>query len=100
MGIERNHYRVYDPDSGELLAEGTVSECAEKLGMTIDRFRMAAFEYSHGKYYKYDILNVTGSKDDVKKHHAAAIKAWDKFMTPIREYYGIPVYKPDKEDME
>lgn len=23
-----------------------------------------------------------------------AIKAWDEFVTPIREFYGVPQYKP------
>lgn len=44
MGLNRSYngetihraavYRVYDPDSGELLAEGSTRQCAQQLGVT------------------------------------------------------------------
>ena len=94
MGVEYNVYRVYNPRNGKFIVEGTVSECADKLNMTTSRFRRAAYEFRQGKYSKLNIYDVTDEydKDEVKKQSdAAAIRAWDDFVTPIREYYGIPV---------
>ncbi len=93
MGAEINIYRVYNPRNGKFIVEGTVSDCAEKLGMTKDRFRRVAYEFRRGKYSKFNIYDVT---DEYKQcgnlsYYAAAVKKWDDFVTPIREYYGIPV---------
>lgn len=93
MGVELNVYRVYDPRNGKFIVEGTVSECADKLNMTNDRFRKAAFEFKNGRYRKLNIYDVTDeyNKADIQKKYSDVIKAWDDFVTPIRERYGIPV---------
>ena len=95
---EVNIYRVYDPRNGKFIVEGTVSECARKLGMTTDRFRRVAFDFKNGKYKKLNIYDVTGEKYNIKEKYSDVIKKWDDFVTPIRERYGIPVRRLEIEE--
>ena len=90
-------YRVYNP-KGKFLVEGTVAECAEKLGMTVSSFRDAAGKFREGRYKKYNIYDVTDEeRTDIRDSDRDVIKKWDDFVTPIRERFGIPVYKPPKK---
>lgn len=90
-------YRVYNP-KGKFLVEGDVFACAEKLGMTVKSFRDAAEKFAQGRYKKYNIYDVTDEKDcEIKASDRDAIKKWNDFVTPIRERFGIPVYKPPKK---
>lgn len=87
-------YRVYTP-RGKFLVEGTVEECAEKLGLTVRGFQDAARMFKRGRYKKYNIYDVT---DEIRERNRDVIKKWDDFVTPIRERFGVPVYRPGKGD--
>ena len=85
-------YRVYNPRNGKFIVEGTASKCADKLGMDIDRFRRVEWEFRKGKYKKLCIYDVTGEEEiGIRECDRDVIEAWDRFVTPIRERYGIPV---------
>ena len=86
-------YRVFNPINGKFIVEGTASDCAEKLNMTTERFRRVNYEFRQGKYGKLNIYDVTDEYEQEKLlgNYRAAIKKWDDFVTPIREYYGVPV---------
>jgi hypothetical protein len=83
--------------NGELLAEGTGKECAEKLGMTARSFSDAAQRFKEGRYNKYYIYNVTDEKrEEANESDRDVIKKWDDFVTPIRKHFGVPVWKGGK----
>ena len=87
-------YRVYNPTDGKFIVEGNVAECAEKLGMTEKSFWEAADKFMKGRYKKYNIYDVTDEKGcEIKACDRDIIKKWDDFVTPIREAFGVPVYK-------
>lgn len=89
-------YRVYN-QSGKYVVEGTDEECAKKLGITAKSFQRAAREFKRGGYKKYYIWDVSDEPENVdQKSERELIEAWDNFVTPIREKYGIPVYKREK----
>lgn len=86
-------YRVYSP-KGKFIVEGDAEKCADKLGIDMLSFERAAHKFRNGRYKKYRIYDVTDEYDEDelrRKTDADVIKAWDDFVTPIREYYGVPV---------
>lgn len=87
-------FRVYNPVDGRFIVEGTASECAKKLGITEKSFRWAAERFKKGDYKKYNIYDVSNEREStVRECDRDVIKAWDDFVTPIRERFGIPVYR-------
>lgn len=96
-------YEVYDIETDELVVKGTAKECAEKFGVTVRWWRDELVTHS-GKLYKGCRIEIIGGNNAVKKSKeteqglAKAIAAWDAFVTPIRERYGVPVYKGGKSD--
>lgn len=80
---------------GEVVARGTAEECAKQLGIAVKTFRNNF--HNQGKFVnsKWEIVltNEPGEKDR-NSNTAAMIKRWDDFTTPLREEFGIPVYKP------
>lgn len=86
-----NNYRVYDGKTGDLIVEGTAEECAKAVNMRVGSFRSNAYLSEQGMYKKYKIVAYTVSDPKIQSEYAEAIKAWDDFVTPIRERYGIPV---------
>ena len=95
MRKETTRYRVYDAWD-EFVVEGTARECAEGLGVAVKSFREMAAKFKNGKYKKYSIFEV--QPEEVWKSDRDLAKQWDDFVTPIRERYGVPVYKPGKGD--
>lgn len=87
-------YRFYTR-SGELVCQGTAEECAEQMGVTVSAVRNYVSRLPRpGRKYDVEVIQPQGEKELEKKHRDAA-KEWDDFITPIREKYGIPVYKGD-----
>ena len=87
-------WRVYNPLNGKFIVEGTDIECAKKLGIAVRSFNDAARRYKEGRYHKYYIYDVSDEPENVdQKSERELIKAWDDFVTPIRERFGVPVYK-------
>lgn len=98
-------YEVYDPKTEELIAKGTVAECAEQLCMTVSGFRNAVDRAKNGTNRSQKIVAV--GHTEVKQPNRnftsekqAAIDAWDAFCEPIRKKYGIPVRRMTKEELE
>ena len=96
-------YEVYDLVKGNLLVEGTAMRCADALGLTADSIRSMA----NGKYSsrKYDVREIKPPGAEEKAETTgidhglvSAAKQWDAFCEPIRKKYGIPVYRPGKEN--
>ena len=87
-------FEVYN-HLGDLIASGTATQCAERLGMKASYFKDIANLAEAGAYNKYRIVNTT---PDVETSSYGEIKAaaqkWDDFMDPIRKRFGIPVYQP------
>lgn len=88
-------YEVYDPITNTLLVKGNAAECAEQLGMLRGTFMKAAIEPN---YKRFKIVDTTeyDNMPSPAEAYADAIKSWDDFVTPIREKYGIPVYRGRK----
>lgn len=83
--------------NGLLLAEGNERECAEQLGVNYNTFH--TWLHNPGRVIPYRIVALP--VEAVEKVHtpelAEAARKWDEFVTPIREAYGVPVYRPKKE---
>lgn len=86
-----NNYRVYDGKTGDLIVEGTAEECAKAVNMQVGSFRQNSYLSERGMYKKYKIVACEMFDSKIKSEYAEAIKAWDDFVTPIRERFGIPV---------
>lgn len=86
--------------NGLLLAEGNERECAEQLGVNYNTFH--TWLHNPGRVIPYRIVALPA--EAVEKvptpELAAAAAEWDRFITPIREAYGVPVYRPKKEKSE
>ena len=81
-------YKVFTK-ANKLLASGTAQECGEILGVSGKTVVTYARACRNGEACEYKVI-----ADDPNLKvcgNAAAIKAWDDFITPIREYYGIPI---------
>lgn len=92
-------YEVYSRETGELLVEGTITECASAIGLSRSGFNHAVNAKHHSRFCFVDTTEedeVTDRSTDVRE----AIKAWDAFCEPLRKKYGIPVYRPRKEKKE
>lgn len=85
-------WRVYLHSTGELLAEGTIKQCAEKIG--IDPHTLRKRMETKGDRRKYDFEELESFDTPV----AEAIYNWDAFCEPLRKKYGINVWKGDNED--
>lgn len=81
-------YTLYDV-YGEVTFCGTAGECAKYLECTTKQF-LWGFE----KYRKYKKHRI---ERDVSETNTEWIRKWDEFVTPLREKYGIPVYKAPEE---
>ncbi len=92
-------FRVFD-NSGNLIMEGTAKECSERIGICDSTFRDCAERSKRGGYGKYRIVQVSeDAEKEISKDVVGLIKQWDDFVTPIREKYGVPVYRgKEKKD--
>lgn len=83
-------FRVYDKDNGDLLFEGAAKMCAERFQMSESSFRDAA-ERGYFVAGKYKVEKYC--TDGVTMKDLDAIESWNKFCEPLREKFGVPVYK-------
>lgn len=98
MSANFKRYRVIDNITDKKVFEGTSRQIHEITGISQSRICEAARDgrpIAGGKYLIIDISEDKG-KVNVNGDMLSAAKAWDAFVTPIREYYGIPVYRPGK----
>lgn len=95
--MARMLFEVYNT-FGDLIAKGNSSECAKALGISDVTFLHYANELyastSRFKIVKTFQPEVTLAKT---RETAAQIKKWDDWATPLRDYFGIPVYRPGKD---
>ena len=92
-------WRVKSKNTG-MVFEGTTEECAKFVGLTPEWFKQSAMEFGRcGRGGRYEIEEIYGQPEhsNVSSSELQAIRKWDEFVTPIREKYGIPVYRPGKE---
>lgn len=89
-------YRIIDNNTGEVVVEGDLQECADAVGYSKSYVKdivyrddrgIAGGKYTVEKFCVDDELSKNG------KGYADIIKKWDDLVTPIREAYGIPVYR-------
>lgn len=89
-------YKVYNL-FGEQIAQGTTKECAAQLGMKETGFRAAVDRMRAGicRSMVIEEFEYMPDSEIILMQDAAA--KWDAFITPIREQYGVPVYKAKGE---
>lgn len=77
-------YTLYDM-YGDAAFCGTSAECADYLDCTTKQFL-----WGYEKYRKYKQHRI---ERQITETDTDWIRKWDEFVTPLREKYGIPVYK-------
>lgn len=97
-------YKVYSNITDEFLFEGTAEECAAFCGLSLSWFKEMANDIGVCCRGRYRVMEIYGAGDAQQEKQvssdssmAAAARRWDEFVTPIREYYGIQVYRPKSE---
>lgn len=98
MSRKLNRYRVLSKD-GRILVQGTATDCCEYLkickSVFYDKAESCKKENYHGKYR---IMLVEAPTDkEIDNEYGRLCKQRDDFVTPIREKYGVPVYRKEKK---
>ena len=98
MSTNVKKYRVIDNITDKKIFEGSSKQIHEITGISQSRICEAAREGRPIAGGRYLIIDISEDKEkmNVSGDMLSAAKAWDEFVTPIREYYGIPVYRPGK----
>lgn len=99
MSRKVSRYRIYTQDGG-ILFEGTAMECCEKIGVcrsTFDTFVSRSKKDDYAGRFRILVIDSPTEKE-LNDEHKRMCKRWDEFVTPIREKYGVPVYR--KKEME
>lgn len=95
-------YALIDPDTEEIVFQGNAHECAEFCGGTPKGFYGGFSKSREATYHGYRVTKLVDTSSEMNvlgsSELTAAAKKWDAFCEPIRKRYGIPVYKPDKEE--
>ena len=102
MGKKLLRYAIYNAN-GVLVFEGDAESCAKHIGAPLKSFRNSMYGKPSKEIRGYLVVDISDETELEKGEKtmqgaAAAIAAWDAFVTPIRERYGIPVYKGGKSD--
>ena len=84
-------YKVYSISTGDLLAEGTARQCAEKLRFPSDTIRAIARGAYTSHVYLVEEQKQQRQERNVDPNMVAAAKRWDAFCEPIRKRFGIEV---------
>lgn len=95
---EYKRYTVHDKSTGEFLAEGTVSECAKALNLTIKGFQSAVKRAETLGHGKYEIVDLNPERKRVKWADSKSVnkelfeqaQKWDEFIAWFREVLGVP----------
>lgn len=93
---------VYD-SKDKLVMEGSVGECAKKIGVTPNAIRKSFERRRYARNKGYLILDISHETPCEKSEATMlglqkAIADWDAVVTPLRERFGIPVYNGNKEE--
>lgn len=98
MSEKGNKYRVIDNITDKKIFEGSAKQINEITGASMSRICEAARDGRTICRGRYRIIDISGDREKMTANNdmLSAAKAWDEFVTPIREYYGIPVYRPGK----
>lgn len=83
-------WKVYLHSTGELLAEGTIKQCAEKIGIDSHTLRNRMETKSDRRKYDFEEVKAFDNRG------AEAIYNWDAFCEPLRKKYGIKVKRMDE----
>lgn len=89
--------RLYLTSTDTFVFEGSPRECAEFIG--VSHTHLLNYVRDGRKYIcggKYRIVTVDGWWEKELKLDGGdirAIQAWDDFVIPLREKYGVPVYR-------
>ena len=97
--ISEHTYQVFDSIERKTVLEGTAKDVAKFIGTSVQYVASCAREQRpmrKGRYYIVDVTEAVKLKSAPSPNMLAAARKWDEFVTPIREYYGIPVYRPGK----
>ena len=100
MSTQPKWLHVYDTATDEKVFEGTSRQVSEFTGVSVGHVQNVALKNGTCAKGRYRIID-TGMHPEKQidaSSCSAAIKAWDDFATPIREHFGIPVYRPGKEE--
>ena len=94
MSRKVNRYRVFSED-GRILFQGTAVDCCEYLKICKSVFYDKAESGKKENYRgKYRIILVDAQ--EIINDHERLCKQWDDLVTPIREKYGVPVYRKER----
>ena len=98
MSRKLNRYMVLSKD-GRILCQGTATDCCEYLKICKSVFYDKAESGKKENYRgKYRIMLVEAPTDkEIDNEYERLCKQWDDFVAPIREKYGVPVYKKEKK---
>ena len=88
-GRPGQHYKVIDR-MGEVIAVGSVSECAAKMDCNAEYLRrLIRGENAYPEHWVVPI--------QVEPTEDALVRSWNAFTEPLRREFGIPRYDPNKE---
>ena len=91
------HYTVHDIVTGELLASGTVTECAQRIGVHKDTIRKNAS--GEMKSLRYEVVeDPTQEQKQKREDMLIAARNWDAFREQFIKKYGIKVHGPETEN--
>ena len=93
----QNRCRVFLATTDAFVFEGTPKECAEFIGVSnsyLCNYIRDGRKYISGGKYRVIPVDKEWKKDLQRSgDNLQAIQAWDAFVTPLREKYGIPVHR-------
>ena len=98
MSRKVNRYRIYTQD-GSILFEGTAMECCEEIGICRSYFdNIVSRSQKEDFVGRYRILVIEPpTEKELNDERKRMCKRWDEIVTPIREKYGVPVYRKEKK---
>ena len=95
MGRKVNRDRVFSED-GRILLQGTATDCCEYLKICKSAFYEKVENCQKENYRgKYRVILV--DEQEIINERERLCKQWDDLVTPIREKYGVPVYRKEKK---
>lgn len=92
------HVRLEVRDNmGKFVVAGTIKECADAIGVAEGSLWHAIEKGRNRNYKQYQLKDITVYEKDEgwmqKSENIKAARQWDEFITPVRERFGVPVYK-------
>lgn len=94
---ELKRYKIISRMTGEVVFEGTASECARKFNTVCDTIHSAARRGVNICQKRYFVVECNAIEIEPETTLSEAARKWDEFCEPIRRRYNIPVYKAKPE---